>query len=72
MPQASAICWTDVLSPEEANSLAAVSRISVLRAPSTDTTSTPWRVDLSATTVLNGEQVLAPAIAAPRQVGPHR
>jgi hypothetical protein len=39
MPQASAICWTDVLGPEEANSLAAVSRISVLRTPSIDTTS---------------------------------
>ena len=52
MPQASAISFSEIRSPDEANSIAAVSRISALRAPSTDTVCTPG-IDLTATTVLN-------------------
>ncbi len=45
MPQAAAICCNEVRIPDEANSLAAVSRISALRVPSTDTASLPLRID---------------------------
>ena len=53
MPQASAISLSEVLSPDEAKSAAAVSRISVLRDLPTDTTFTPKVSELTAATVQN-------------------
>jgi ferredoxin len=73
MPQASATCWRVVRIPEEANSLAAVSRISVLRVPSADTASllsasTCRRPSLCGTDVSSGlgrDRILVAASPAP-------